>query len=268
MERSATPSRAAVAMRCDDSLHPARKHGQDIDFNERQETGGSHVQHREKEAPKGDQIDQLINWYSLVAKPIPRPQWAKMPRAQQAVDEEWAKLRAADEGRGTWDETCVRECWDVKTEAQKKLEATGLHTHFGALFDLCVEKHSELEEAKRRYKGRVVFGGHRVQDEYGLAAEFPDQGSGASFLTPSKLCDAVSLLPDCDGEQSDAPSAYTQSKLGTGMRGNYEVTWVEIPRSQWRPGVGKSRRAQAVLPTPVIPVWTPDVREILGKPFH
>ena len=95
-------------------------------------------------------------------------------------------------------------------------------------------KHSELEEAKHKYKGRVVFGGHRVFDEFGLAAEFPDQGSGASFLTASKLCDAVSMLPGCSGEQSDATSAYTQSKLGTGMQGAYVVTWVELLKSQWR----------------------------------
>ena len=30
----------------------------------------------------------------------------------------------------------------------------------------------ELEEAKRKYKGRMVFAGHRVHDEFGLAAEF------------------------------------------------------------------------------------------------
>ena len=70
----------------------------------------------------------------------------------------------------------------------------GIHTHFGALFDLCVVKHSELEESKHTYNGRVVFGGHGIQDEHGLAAEFPEQGSGASFLSTSKLCDAVALL--------------------------------------------------------------------------
>ena len=102
---------------------------------------------------------------------------------------------------------------------------------FGSLFDLCVVKHSELEEAKHKYKGRVVFGGHRIHDEHGLASEFPEQGSGASFLSASKLCDAVALLPGSKGQQSDAPSACIQSKLGTGMRGAYIVTWVELPRS-------------------------------------
>ena len=191
--------------------------------------------HREKVEPAGDVMNPLIAWYSLVAKPIPRQMWASMPKAQAAVDAEWEKLRQADGGRGTWDESTVCNYWDAQRQAKEKLERTGIHTDFGSLFDLCVERSSELEEAKRRYKGRVVFGGHRIHYEFGLAAEFPEQGSGASMISASKLCDAVAMLPGCDGEQSDATSAYTQSKLGTGMKGPYIVTWVEIPQSQWRP---------------------------------
>ena len=47
------------------------------------------------------------------------------------------------------------------------------------------------------------------------------------MISASKLCDAVAMLPGCDGEQSGATSAYTQSKLGTGMEGPYIFTWVE-----------------------------------------
>ena len=46
---------------------------------------------------------------------------------------------------------------------------------------------------------------------FGLAAEFLGQGFEASMISVSKLCDAVAMLPGCDGEQSDATSAYTQS---------------------------------------------------------
>ena len=190
-------------------------------------------QHRAKELPKGDQLNPLIAWYSLVAKPVPRKEWQHNATATVSIDAQWAKLRAADDGKGTWDESVVRNYWDIQREAKQKLETTGVHTHFGTLFDLCVVKHSELDESKHKYKGRVVFGGHRIHDEYGLAAEFPEQGSGASMLAASKLCDAVALLPGCAGQQSDAPSAYTQSKLGTGMRNAYIVTWVELPKEQW-----------------------------------
>jgi hypothetical protein len=46
--------------------------------------------------------------------------------------------------------------------------------------------------------------------------------------------DAVSLLPGNYGEQSDAPSACTQSQLFAGMKGdNCPETWIELPESQW-----------------------------------
>ena len=50
------------------------------------------ARHREKVAPAGDQMDPLIAWYSLVAKPITRKLWAPMPKAQAAVYAEWCKL--------------------------------------------------------------------------------------------------------------------------------------------------------------------------------
>ena len=43
----------------------------------------------------------------------------------------------------------------------------------------------------------------------------------------------MSLFPGNSGQQSDAPSAYTQSRLQTGSKGDYVVTWIELPKSQW-----------------------------------
>ena len=65
--------------------------------------------HREKQHPKGDQLDPLIAWYNLVAKPVPRKLWETNARAMTAVNNEWDKLRKADGGKGTWDEGVVRE---------------------------------------------------------------------------------------------------------------------------------------------------------------
>ena len=61
---------------------------------------------------------------------------------------------------------------------KEKLANTGVHTHFGTLFDLCVVKHYELEDGKHKCKVRVVLGGRCIHDEYGLAAEIPEQGQG------------------------------------------------------------------------------------------
>ena len=53
-------------------------------------------------------------------------------------------------------------------------------------------------------------------------------------MAASRLLDAISLLPGCSGQQSDAPQAYTQCKVGTGFEDLAE-TWVELPRDQWPP---------------------------------
>ena len=74
-----------------------------------------------------------------------------------------------------------------------------------------------------------------IRDEFGLAAEFLEQGSAVSMISASKFCDAVALLLGCNGEQSDATSAYTHSKLCIGMKDPYIVIWVEVLRSQRGP---------------------------------
>ena len=64
---------------------------------------------------------------------------------------------------------------------------------------------------------------------------FPDQGSGASFMTASGLSDAIAMLPGCSGQQSDAPQAYAQIKLGKGLGDSHREAWVRLPRNAWPP---------------------------------
>ena len=63
---------------------------------------------------------------------------------------EWEKLRKAG-------------CWDVSREAK----ASGRKAHVSRIFEICVEKGSELPENDpgRKFKGRVVFQGNDVKDE-------------------------------------------------------------------------------------------------------
>ena len=106
-------------------------------------------------------------------------------------------------------------------------------------------KGSELPEGhvNRKWKGRAVFGGNNVRDEFGLAASFPEQGSGASHASASKLLDAVANLPGNIGEQSDAPAAYTQSEMyEEDIEGNETKTWVEIPEWQWNDAMREAHR--------------------------
>ncbi len=63
---------------------------------------------------------------------------------------------------------------------------------------------------------------------------FPEQGSGASYAAASKLLNAVACLPGNNGQQSDAPAAYTQSDMSEQDIEGHEVeTYVELPEWQW-----------------------------------
>ncbi len=80
-----------------------------------------------------------------------------------AVDKEWDKLATMPhpdgQGSGVWDISAVRECRQVREEANKKNETI----HIGTVAELCFQKGSELEDDDplKAYKGRHVFlGGH------------------------------------------------------------------------------------------------------------
>ena len=119
------------------------------------------------------------HYFIYVAKDIPRSKWQHIDKARDAVEAEWAKLRKQD----CWDERNVREYDDVRDRCRRQ----GKSVHFARLHDICVETGSELDAASRKYKGRVVFGGHNIQNEDGYQVPFNDGGSGASFVTASNF---------------------------------------------------------------------------------
>ena len=53
-------------------------------------------------------------------------------------------------------------------EVMRKARNSGKKIHLGRLFDICVLKGSELQpgHVNRKWKGRVVFGGNNVNDEF------------------------------------------------------------------------------------------------------
>ena len=149
--------------------------------------------HREKEASRDDDPNLLTASYSLVAKAVPCKLRSTKTAAKHALDSEWAKVRAADDGMVT-----LREYWDVQQETEATLPIIGVHAHVGALFGSCVETHSELDGSKRKHKGRVAFGGHRIHDGYNLTDEI------LLPLSLGALRQGI-LLRGCRMEQSDAP---------------------------------------------------------------
>ena len=103
--------------------------------------------------------DYGIPFPARVARPVDKRERANSPAAQEALRKEWTRLRDI----GCWDESKPRE-W---SEVAKDSRDSGVKSHVGRIFDICVEKNSELPEGhpNRKYKGRVVFQGNHVRDE-------------------------------------------------------------------------------------------------------
>ncbi|MDP7560508.1 MAG: hypothetical protein QF745_08200, partial [Planctomycetota bacterium] len=179
-------------------------------------------------------IEEMKWAMGYVCLPMEPREWKKIPEAMKAVEEEYAKLRK----RGAWDEKIVKEWRTVVAESKRRRKKEGRENDpgplVGSVFPLCGVKNHEIAHV-RKYKGRVVFQGNYITDKYGTQTFFPDQGSGASFMTASRLADAIALLPGCSGQQSDAPQACTQTKLGKGLEESHRETWVRLPRNMWPP---------------------------------
>jgi len=126
--------------------------------------------------------DFEVPFNACVARPVGKKEIAQQPKAQAALDKEWDKLVKAK----AWTEDKVREWKDVSTEAVRR----GNKAHVGRVFELCVEKGSELraDDPARKYKGRSVFQGNDVKDETGMLP------SSMSWVQPRPRCRQAKLL--------------------------------------------------------------------------
>ena len=158
---------------------------------------------------------------SLVARPVNKREIKANPKAQEALDLEWNKLVKKD----AWLYNTVTEWKDVSNKARK----SGEKVHVGKVFEICVEKGSELPvgDKLRKFKGRTVFQGNNVRDENSDVALFSELGSSPATMEAGKSVDAYGSQPGFTVQQNDGVQAYTQAT----MRG--VDTWVEIPNDRW-----------------------------------
>ena len=186
--------------------------------------------HREKLlSMTGWQLEKAVN--GLVARPVNRKEILSNPKAKESLDVEWKKL----ENKKAWIYESVREWFDVAKEAKK----LGKKVHIGKVFEICVEKGSELpaDDPLRKFKGRTVFQGNNVRDENADVALFSELGSSPATMEAGKVVDAYGSQPGFTAEQADGKQAYTQAL----MKG--VDTWVELPRDRWpKEWIGKYNR--------------------------
>ena len=111
----------------------------------------------------------------------------------------------------------------------QKARKTGEKIHVGKVFEICVEKGSELERGNplRKYKGRTVFQGNNVKDESSDTALFSELGSSPANMEAGKSIDCYGSMPGNRVSQGDGKQAYTQA-LMKGIK-----AMVRIPRNRW-----------------------------------
>ena len=115
-------------------------------------------------------------------------------------------------------------------EKDKLLEwakSSGTVIHLGDLMSICSIKHWESEEL-RRYKGRIVFRGDSVKDQWNATAVFQELSASPTSIHTANSTIAYGCIPGHTTSTSDAVRAYVQSTL----KSKHE-TWVSIPKELW-----------------------------------
>ena len=185
--------------------------------------GGSHSGNQCHRDKLKDQSELSCFHFSnaLVARPVGQKEINNTPAAQAALDKEWNNLTS----KGAWDYSTVREWDDVSREAIKNKTKV----HVGKIFEICVEKGSELPQGDpmRKFKGRTVFQGNNVKDEAADVALFAELGSSPANMEAGKALDAYGSMPGNRTSQGDGKQAYTQA-LMQGI-----LTWIRLPRNRW-----------------------------------
>ena len=111
------------------------------------------------------QIPAYMNVFNaMVVRTVKRKEVLSTPAAMKAMDDEWDKLSK----QMFWDLITVREQDDVAAKARYN----NINVHFGGIFGICGFKGSELkkDDPAQTWKGRLVFHGSDIKDEYNDAA--------------------------------------------------------------------------------------------------
>ena len=162
----------------------------------------------ETESVEKQHSEEEVHVPGAVARPVGKGEIARSPEAQEALKKEWTRL----EKLGTWDTHKVKEWRDVANIAKRQ----GVTVHVGKIFDICVEKGSELPigDPARKFKGRAVFQGNNVVDQNHDVAMFNQLSSSPATMEAAKFADFYGMIDGHVSMIADGRQAYTQSRLG------------------------------------------------------
>ena len=134
--------------------------------------------------------------YNMPHKPNPIPKAMTIPEAKAALDKERGTLQKLL----AWDESKEKS----NAEVIRRASFEGEKVHFATLVVSSQDCHPKISGVENEFR--------KVQrkSDSGNCAVFTEQIPSASQLAAANVLDAISRLPGCSGQASDAVSASTQ----------------------------------------------------------
>jgi hypothetical protein len=134
------------------------------------------------------------------------PAWKEVSTAPAAPQ---SLIDAADKlvKIGAWDPKGVREWQNVADEARMKCEKI----HVGRIFGIAMKNHHEQPATHPDHiqRGRLVFQGNEVEDEYPRDGKHTELSSSPATLEASKNLDANELFPGNSLQRADGGQAHS-----------------------------------------------------------
>ena len=159
--------------------------------------------------------------FGAIHKLLTRKEMLNSPDALKAIKEEAVAMRDMK----VWDDSTVIE----KDKLLSQARAKGSTIHLAELMSICSIKFWEVP-SKRRYKGRIVFRGDQVRDQWGGAAKFGSMYSTPTNVQAINIAILFGLMKKHELRVADATKAFLQALLDA-----TEETYVLLPPEMWHP---------------------------------
>ena len=128
-------------------------------------------------------------FHACIARRVYQKEISEKPKAQEALQKERTRLEAIP----VWDLNNPVSWAEVSAEARRNNKKA----YIGDIMPLVYQKHAELEGESplKTYKGRIVYRGDAIKDEFFEWALFGEVASSPSSMAASKIADFWGSLP-------------------------------------------------------------------------
>jgi hypothetical protein len=182
------------------------------------------VQHEHREKYVFESMPSFPVLLATIHKLLTRQEMMADPLALQAVADEAKAMREI----GVWADDSVME----KSDRIQQSKQSDEEIHFADLMSIASIKHFEVPW-KRKYKGRVVFCGGQVRNQYGGAAKFGQLYSTPTNIQAVNVAILFGLLWNNVIRLADATRAFLQAEL-LAKQDTYVSLLFEVRLPEWK----------------------------------